>query len=134
MIKVTYSSIDGFRQSRSFKTLTAARRFAVKWVGEAPELGSHYAVSFDGVGKITVQGVTLAALFSGEAAAASTDGYSIKATWDGYEGYYVVYYGTRSLATFDTHAEAEEHIGICREHDAHVGQDSVELRDLECPF
>lgn len=64
MIKVRYSSIDRFSQSRSFKTLVAARRYAVKWVGENPDLGIGYAVSADGVGKVTVSGVSLGELFA----------------------------------------------------------------------
>jgi hypothetical protein len=64
MIKIRYSSIDGFRQKKTFKTLKGARDFAQKYVGKYPEMGSDYAVAGDGVGKITViEGVTLAELF-----------------------------------------------------------------------
>lgn len=66
MIKVTYSTIDRFRKTRTFKTLTGARKFAQNWVGKTPEIGSTYAVSGDGVGKITVEGATLANLFGNE--------------------------------------------------------------------
>lgn len=62
-IKVRYSAIDGFRKARSFETVEGARRFAVERVGEHPEIGSSYAISGDGIGKITVQGISLAALF-----------------------------------------------------------------------
>lgn len=62
-IKVTYASVDGCRKSRTFKTLAGAQKFAAAWVGETPDLGSYYAVSFDGIGKVTVQGCALAALF-----------------------------------------------------------------------
>lgn len=67
MITVTYSTIDRFRKTRSFKTLVGARKFAHHWVGATPEIGSTYAVSGDGVGKITVEGVPLADLFDGAA-------------------------------------------------------------------
>lgn len=67
-IKVRYSSIDGFSKRRSFKTIKAARAFAVRYVGETPELGSTYAVSFDGIGKVTVTGCTLRELFFDEPA------------------------------------------------------------------
>lgn len=63
MIKVRYKSIDRFSQSRSFKTLKGAQRFAQKWVGPTPELGTWYAVSGDGVGRITVEGCSLEDLF-----------------------------------------------------------------------
>jgi len=63
VITVTYSSIDRFRKKRSFKTLKGARVFAQNWVGKNPEIGSTYAVSGDGVGKITVAGAKLADLF-----------------------------------------------------------------------
>lgn len=63
-ITVRYSSIDGFSKTRKFKTIEGARKFAVRYVGEHPDHGGgNYAVSFDGVGKVTVQGCTLAALF-----------------------------------------------------------------------
>jgi hypothetical protein len=65
-IIITYSSCDGCRDRRVFKTVNAARRFAHKWVGAHPEIGSTYAISGDGVGKITVYGISLADLFPEE--------------------------------------------------------------------
>ena len=62
-IIVHYTSIDGVSKRRSFHTVEAARGFATHWVGATPELGSWYAVSFDGVGKVTVEGATLEDLF-----------------------------------------------------------------------
>jgi len=53
-IVVRYKAIDGFAQTRRFKTLAGARRFAQRCVGRMPEVGSGYAVSADGVGRITV--------------------------------------------------------------------------------
>lgn len=65
MIKVKYISIDssGRGQWKTFKTLKGARKFAQYWVGKHPELGSTYAVSGDGVGKIVAEGVALKDLF-----------------------------------------------------------------------
>jgi hypothetical protein len=63
MIKVRYSTIDGVSKSRTFKTVAGARKFAQHWIGRHPEIGYHYAVAGDGVGKITVSGATLADLF-----------------------------------------------------------------------
>jgi len=63
IIAVTYSSIDGVHKHRKFKTLARARAFATKWVGEHPTIGSTYAVSDDGVGKVMVDGVSLFTLF-----------------------------------------------------------------------
>ena len=68
-MKVIYRSIDRVRIARSFKTLKGAQAFAHKWVGEHPEIATSfsvaasYAVSGDGVGKITVEGCTLAEIF-----------------------------------------------------------------------
>jgi len=56
MITVKYSSVDGGRLSRSFKSLKGARAFAQKMVGKHPEMGSSYAVSGDGIGKIEAYG------------------------------------------------------------------------------
>jgi hypothetical protein len=67
MIIVTYTSVDFYRKRSSFKTLAGARKFAAKWVGEFPSIGTGYAVSDDGIGKITVSGATLADLFPGTA-------------------------------------------------------------------
>lgn len=63
MIIVYYSSIDGCRETRKYKTLEGARRFAQEMIGRTPEMGSYYAVSGDGVGKIEVKGVLLRELF-----------------------------------------------------------------------
>lgn len=54
-IRVTYRTIDRFSKSRSFKTIAGARAFAGRCVGKTPEVSSgfNYAVSYDGVGKIT---------------------------------------------------------------------------------
>lgn len=75
-ITVRYSSIDGFAKRRTFKTLKAARAFAVKYVGEHPDFGTSmappYAVSFDGIGKVTVTGCTLDELFYGKKPAAAS--------------------------------------------------------------
>ncbi len=62
-ISVTYTSIDRCRETRKFKTLAGAQRFAQKMIGRAPEMGSYYAVSGDGIGKIEARGVFLHELF-----------------------------------------------------------------------
>lgn len=62
-ITVYYESLDRCSKTRKFKTLAGAQRFAQKWVGKHPEIGTTYAVSGDGIGKITVVGASLADLF-----------------------------------------------------------------------
>ena len=62
-IKVSYLACDGYKKTRSFRTLKGARAFAENWVGKSPDFGSFYAVSSDGVGRVTVSGVTLRELF-----------------------------------------------------------------------
>lgn len=71
MIRVRYSTIDHYQEARWFGTLKGAKAFAQKCVGEHPEIGSFYAVSSDGVGKITVQGAALTDLFPEPPAAAT---------------------------------------------------------------
>lgn len=67
MIIVRYYAIDGFKMRRDFAVLARAQAFAWKWVGENAELGSNYAVSNDGIGKITVSGdATLAQVMGRE--------------------------------------------------------------------
>lgn len=66
-IKVKYTSIDRCRKAGTFGTLRGAQKFAQRWVGRHPEIGEvfQYAVCANGVGKVTVQGATLAELFPG---------------------------------------------------------------------
>lgn len=63
MFTVTLISVDGFRKTKTYKTIAAARKFAVNYVGETPEFGCNYAVSADGVATIYVDGCTLNQLF-----------------------------------------------------------------------
>ena len=64
-IRIRYRSLDRFSQSRTFKTLAGAQRYAQKWVGQTPDISEAfgYAVSDDGIGKITVSGCSLKDLF-----------------------------------------------------------------------
>lgn len=62
-IIVRYSSIDHFSETRRFATLAGAQAYAHRRIGPHPDQGSGYAVSDDGVGKITVRGATLGTLF-----------------------------------------------------------------------
>lgn len=66
LIVVTYTSIDRCRETRRYRTIDGARRFAQEYVGRFPSLGSSYAVSDDGVGKVTVRGAAIADLFPAE--------------------------------------------------------------------
>lgn len=63
MIEVSYRSIDHYGETRRFKTLAGARRYAQRRIGPHPELGSFYAISGDGVGRIAVCGASLRDLF-----------------------------------------------------------------------
>lgn len=63
-ITVRYETIDRYRETRRFKTLAGARRYASKMLGEFFDLGSTYAVSGDGVGKITCEGIYIEDLFN----------------------------------------------------------------------
>ena len=59
-ITIWYRSIDRFRETRKFKTLAGAKAYAARRVGTGEvcsPLG--YAVSFDGIGQIEVDGATL---------------------------------------------------------------------------
>jgi len=56
LIRVTYESIDGYRETRTYKTLKGARRYAQHWLGEHPDIGITGAVDDYGIGKIQVDG------------------------------------------------------------------------------
>jgi hypothetical protein len=83
MIKVKYSSIDGYRKTKSFKTLKGARKYAQDRVGKNPDMGRWYAVSFDGIGKIEVEGVPLDELFGDEPKPPVEDDYAAEARMEG---------------------------------------------------
>lgn len=55
-IRLDYVALDGASKHRTYKTLAGARRFAWRWAGRHPEVGSTYAVTFDGVGKVSWSG------------------------------------------------------------------------------
>lgn len=63
MIVVIYRSVDGVHRVKRFGTLPAAQAFAWHCVGKHPDIGSTYAVSFDGIGTIMCEGCTLEDLF-----------------------------------------------------------------------
>ena len=63
MITVYYSSIDGARKHEVCKDLQHAREWASYWVGKHPTVGSNYAVSDDGIGKVNVTGCNIRDLF-----------------------------------------------------------------------
>jgi len=62
-IRVVFSTIDGCRMSRKFKTLAGAMKFAHSKIGPHPDTGSWYAVGTYGDAKIEVAGATLRELF-----------------------------------------------------------------------
>lgn len=62
-IEIRYRACDGFSAVKKFKTLAGARRYAQKMVDTAVEFGPYYAVSFDGIGRITVTGIDIKKLF-----------------------------------------------------------------------
>lgn len=62
-ITLWVSSVDAQEpRRRTYKTLQGAQAFAYQYVG-TPTLGSTYAISDDGVGKIECEGCTLEELF-----------------------------------------------------------------------
>jgi len=81
-IIVRYNSVDRYSERRTFKTLKFARRYAHKWIGEHPEIGCGYAVSGDGIGKITVDGATLDDLFGPEKSAPLESGEMSQEEWE----------------------------------------------------
>jgi hypothetical protein len=51
-ITIRYSSIDGYSETRHYQTLTGAHRWADEMLGDCFEIGTGYAISGDGIGKI----------------------------------------------------------------------------------
>lgn len=67
MITVMYSSIYHFSKRKVFNNLAEAQEYAQEWIGRFPTISRtfQYAVSDDGIGKITVAGCTIYELFPG---------------------------------------------------------------------
>ena len=61
-IQVAYRAVDNYRETRDFKTLKGAQRYAQRMVGTTPEMGGNYAISGDGIGKVT-SNISLTQLF-----------------------------------------------------------------------
>ena len=51
-ITIRYSSIDGYSETRHYQTLKGAHRWADEMLGDCFEIGTGYAISGDGIGKI----------------------------------------------------------------------------------
>ena len=120
IIQITRQACDGFRDTRTFKTIKGARKFAVKYVGDRPEMGGDYAVSRDGIATIRVHGVTLRELFEGETKVSNTAEYEVQRESDGDDWFvYVVYVGEYRLKAFGTAFEAADFIGECKQFDAY---------------
>ena len=64
-ITMRYRAVDGASNVRKFQTIASARKFADKWVGpqHAEDCASGYAVSADGVGRVTWDGCTASDLW-----------------------------------------------------------------------
>lgn len=62
-LKLIYSSIDGYRKVYPCASMAELRKLAYHWVGENADVGRYYAVSFDGIGKVEVEGCTIRDVF-----------------------------------------------------------------------
>jgi len=63
-IRTSYRTVDRYYESRRFKTLAGARKYARKRMGENCDYGMSYAVDMYGTGRLRVTGATLTELFS----------------------------------------------------------------------
>jgi len=72
MIKLYFTTLDGIRKTKTFKSLKGARKAAHDWVGADADIGTGYAISTDGVVRVTCDGCTLNDLF-GAAMAKKTE-------------------------------------------------------------
>lgn len=62
-ITVYFVTSDGYRETRKFKSLFAARKYAQSKIGEAPDNAGHYAVSEYGDAKILAHNASMNELF-----------------------------------------------------------------------
>ena len=59
LIKINYRTVDGCRQYKSYKTLAGAAKWFSEWFGDVYDFGpgAYSAVTFDGIGRATIDGV-----------------------------------------------------------------------------
>lgn len=144
-ITVTYTSIDRCRKRRVYKTLEGARKFAHEWVGPHPDMGTGYAVSDDGVGKVEVSGASLADLFpamkSVEDAAKNGD-YGCLPCCDGCETAWSEDYTVFPSDVFHTASCSDycekyrESIKLIKDNDLKMMEAiaAVNTEEVDCPF
>ena len=65
MIQCYYTASDGYITNAKFDNIKDASTWCRDWIGDHPDIGRHYAVSFDGIGTIHVQGALLDDIFPG---------------------------------------------------------------------
>ena len=58
-IAIHSTTIDGQRQTKTYRSLSGARKYAMAQVGRFPQVCDTYAISGDGITKITVDGASL---------------------------------------------------------------------------
>ena len=79
-ITLTVRTVDHWRETRHYKTLKGARKFAHRVVGPHPDLGGGYAVSFYGDTVLVFDGASYNELFPAPVEPPAT-------TWDDLEHY-----------------------------------------------
>jgi hypothetical protein len=62
-ITIYYESVDGFKKTAEFTDIRDARTYAQEWMGKHCDVTHNYAISGDGIGRIMVDGISLADLF-----------------------------------------------------------------------
>ena len=56
-ITARYTSIDGYSEARTYKTLAGAACFCLKWLGPCFESFKPYqGITYDGIGKVSISG------------------------------------------------------------------------------
>lgn len=103
MFHLLYTSIDGAKKHSRTETIKGARAFVTRRLGDTFEIGSSYAISADGVGKVQiVAGTTWRELFADRYAAA---GIPKPITMEGWE-----------FLSAEEEAEYEAHVAACPTH------------------
>jgi len=118
VIKVKYISIDSYGRGewKTFKTLQGARKFAQYWIGRNPEMGSTYAISGDGVGKIVADGVALKDLFGNDPTSITIEAIKPEACGDWHDKpvRYAVHGPGTEVQKFSTKKNAQKYASLRR--------------------
>ncbi len=63
-IKISNSAVDGFVESKTYKTIKGARKYLEKWAGSFYDVVGNVLITGDGINKLTVKGAKISEILT----------------------------------------------------------------------